>query len=105
MGVETNPGVNRVAVETKFRRLGVETYPGLSRVAVLTRFRRLGEETNPDVCRPLVVDTKERDETYPMVPSPTVVLVTSNDVTPEPLPPLIGALLNNKIPLLVLKLS
>jgi hypothetical protein len=25
LGVETNPGVNRVAVDTKFKRLGVET--------------------------------------------------------------------------------
>ena len=42
MGVETNPGVRRVAVETKFKRLGVETKPGVTRVAVETKLRRLG---------------------------------------------------------------
>jgi hypothetical protein len=40
LGVETNPGLTRVAVETKLRRLGVETNPGLTRVAVDTKLRR-----------------------------------------------------------------
>ena len=68
MGVETNPGINRVAVETKlrrfavltwFNRLGVETKPGLTRVAVETKLRRFGVETNPGVTK-VAVDTKLR---------------------------------------------
>jgi hypothetical protein len=46
LGVETNPGVSRVAVDTKFKRLGVET-----------KLRRLGVETNPGVKR-VAVETK-----------------------------------------------
>ena len=44
MGVETNPGVTKVAVETKFNKLGVETYPGANKVAVETKFNKLGVE-------------------------------------------------------------
>jgi hypothetical protein len=44
LGVETNPGVTKVAVETKFSKFGVDTYPGAKRVAVETRLRRFGAE-------------------------------------------------------------
>ena len=43
--METNPGVRRVAVDTKFKRFGVLTNPGVNRVAVETKLRRLGVET------------------------------------------------------------
>ncbi len=64
-GVETNPGVTKVAVDTRFSKLGVETNPGVSKVAVETKLRRLGVETIPE--------TLER---YPSVPKPTVVEVS-----------------------------
>jgi hypothetical protein len=65
LGVETNPGVSNVAVETKLRRLGVETNPGLNRVAVETKLRRFGVLTNPETL-----------EIYPRVPNPVVVEVS-----------------------------
>jgi hypothetical protein len=40
LGVETNPGLTRVAVETKFSKFGVETNPGVTKVAVDTKLRR-----------------------------------------------------------------
>ena len=45
-GVDTNPGVTKVAVETRFSKFGVETNPGVSKVAVETKLRRLGVEIN-----------------------------------------------------------
>lgn len=45
MGVETNAGKFKVAIDTKFNKLGVETKPGVSKVAVETRFNKLGVET------------------------------------------------------------
>jgi hypothetical protein len=65
----------------------------LRRFGVETKLRRFGVETSPTML-----------ETYPTVPKPTTVLVTCCEVTPEPLPPLIGKLLSNKIPLLTIKL-
>ena len=56
-GGETNPGVKRVAVETRFVKLavltrfprfGVETNPGVRSVAVDTKFRRFGVDTKLD---------------------------------------------------------
>jgi hypothetical protein len=70
LGVETKPGVTKVAVETKLRRLGVETNPGVTRVAVETKLRRLSVETTPETL-----------EMYPRVPNPTVVDVSCGAVT------------------------
>ena len=44
LGVLTNPGLRRVAIETKLRRLGVLTNPGVSSVAVETKFAKLAVE-------------------------------------------------------------
>ncbi len=59
LGVETNPGVSKVAVETRLRRLGEETKPKpkLKRFWVETKFNKLGVETNPGVTR-VAVETK-----------------------------------------------
>jgi hypothetical protein len=65
LGVETNPGVNKVAVDTKFNKFGVETNPGAKSVAVDTKLRRLGVEMRPETL-----------EIYPRVPSPVVVDVS-----------------------------
>ncbi len=61
LGVETNPGVTKVAVETKLSKLGDETNPRpkLKRFWVETKFNKLGVETNPGVTR-VAVDTKFR---------------------------------------------
>jgi len=65
LGVETNPGVTKVAVDTKLSKLGVETNPGLKRVAVDTKLSKLGVETTPEIL-----------EIYPRVPNPVVVDVS-----------------------------
>ncbi len=59
LGVETKPGVSKVAVETKLSKLGLETNPKpkLKRFWVETKFNKLGVETNPGVLR-VAVDTK-----------------------------------------------
>jgi hypothetical protein len=56
-GVDTNPGVHKVAVETKSSKLGVETNPGVHKVAVETKSSKLGVETNPGVHK-VAVETK-----------------------------------------------
>ncbi len=59
LGVETNPGVSKVAVETKLSKLGLETNPKpkLKRFWVETKFNKLGVDTNPGVLR-VAVETK-----------------------------------------------
>ena len=88
LGVETNPGVTRVLVETKLSKLGVETNPGLKRVAVDTKFRRFGVEIKGWIdeansrgsikllmyrSKPATVETNCREEINPTVPRPMTV--------------------------------
>ena len=72
--METNPGVNKVAVETKFNRLGEERRS--LRFAVDTKFKRLGVDTipinaallrYPNVPRPITVDTNFSCVTSPEI--------------------------------------
>ncbi len=77
LGVETNPGLQRVFVDTKFNKLGVETNPGVYKVAVDTKLSKFGEET-----------TLKKLLRYPDVPNPATVetnfsCVTSPEINPK----------------------
>jgi hypothetical protein len=63
--VETNPGLKRVAVETKFNKLGVETRS--RRFCVETRPSNAALLTYPNVPKPVTVDTNRSVVTSPEI--------------------------------------
>jgi hypothetical protein len=80
LGVETNPGVRRVAVETKLSKLGVETYPGVRRVAVDTKLSKLGVETK---LSKFGVEIKGRIDEANSLGSMKLLIYRSNPATVE----------------------
>ena len=77
MGVETNPGVTKVAVDTKLRRLGVETK--LSKFGVEMKGRIDDANSRGSIklliyrSNPATVDTSCKEEIKPAEPRPMTV--------------------------------